>query len=200
MDGPFEQPNHAMRRPLHSLADIRIGHSFRGRIDDDPAGDVRVLQIKDVKGQDILDASAMPRISWQGFGSPPLLEAGDIVLAGRGEHHHAAMADGVDRIVPTSLFLVLRVRGKAVLPEYLRWYLNQSTARSFFREHRTGSNIPMLSKQALGALLVPVPSLQAQEKIVALHRLAKEERRITEQLLVNREAMFAGIAQRLLES
>jgi hypothetical protein len=196
MDGPLDE----MKKTLHNLAEIRIGHSFRGRIDNDPAGDVRVLQIKDVKRQDILDASAMPRIAWQGSGDPPLLAAGDIVLAGRGEHHHAAMADGADKIVPTSLFLVLRVRDSAVIPEYLRWYLNQSTARSYFREHRTGSNIPMLSKQALGALPVPVPSLQAQQKIVALHRLAQDERRLTEQLLVNREMMLDGIAQRLLES
>src|SRR5882672_6459210 len=200
MDGPLKQPNLTMRKPLHTLADIRIGHSFRGGITNDPAGDVRVLQIKDIKGQDALDASGLPRIVWESSSAPPLLAAGDVVIAGRGEHHHAAIADGHDKIVPTSLFLVLRVRGKTVAPEYLRWYLNQPAARIYFHENRNGSNIQLLSKQALGELPVAVPSMQAQQEIVALHRLSQDERRLTEQLLRNREMMLSGIWQRLLES
>ena len=37
-----------MRKILQTLTDIRTGHTFRGKITDDPQGDIRVVQIKDI--------------------------------------------------------------------------------------------------------------------------------------------------------
>jgi len=189
-----------MRKLLQSLADIRVGHTFRGRVEHDPDGDVRVLQIKDIKAGSSIDVSALPRVQWQGIGAPPVLESGDIVVPARGEHFVAALADGIEPIVPTSQFWVLRTQAQSISPEYLCWYLNQSAAHNYFRTNRTGTNMPMLNKQALGALPVSVPSLQAQQRIIDLERLWRDEQRLTEQLLRNRETMLAGIFHRLLES
>lgn len=199
MDGSPHETN-AMRKSLHSLADIRVGHTFRGRIESDPAGTVRVLQIKDIRADGSIDDSALPHVQWQAGGPPPTLAAGDIVVPARGTHSTAAIADGMAPIVPTSQFWVLRTRAQFVTPEYLCWYLNQPAARNYFAANRAGTNMPMLNKQALGLLSVPVPARQAQQRIITLHRLWVDEQRLNEQLLRNRETMLAGIFHRLLES
>ena len=199
MDGSPHETND-MRKPLHSLADIRVGHTFRGRIENDPAGTVRVLQIKDIRAGGSIDGATLPRMQWQASGTPPTLEAGDIVVPARGDYSTAAIADGTAPIVPTSQFWVLRTRARSITPEYLCWYLNQSAARTYFSANRTGTNMPMLNKQALGGLPVPVPTRQVQRNIIDLHRMWVDEQQLTEQLLRNRETMLAGIFHRLLES
>lgn len=188
-----------MRKPLQAIADIRTGHTFRGKLPEDPQGDVRVLQIKDIKGHAARLPDTLPRIRWQGSGPPPLLAAGDIVLPSRGEYYEAVMADGKTPVVATSQLFVLRVHNKAVTPEFLCWYLNQPAARNYFHANRTGSNISMLSRHTLGVLPVVVPPLETQHKIVGLQRLWERERHITEQLLHNRETLLKGVFQHLLE-
>ncbi len=191
-----------MRKPLQALADlaeIRSGYTFRARVQDDPLGDVSVLQIKDLKGHGDGFPKELPRIRWEGAGAPPVLAAGDIVLPGRGEYHEAVMADGKVPVIATSQMFVLRVQGRAVTPQYLCWYLNQPQAGAYFRAHLTGSNMPMLTKQALAAMPVPVPPLETQHKIIALQRLWERERDLTQRLLHNRETLFKGIFQHLLE-
>jgi hypothetical protein len=189
-----------MHKPLKALADIRTGYTFRGKIKEDPQGEVRVLQIKDIKGRREVLTEQLPRMQWQGAGVPPLLVAGDIVLPARGDYYHAALADGAAPIVATSQLFVLHPSNKTVTAEFLSWYLNQPAAQNYFRANRTGTSISMLSRQVLGALSVPVPTLAIQHKIVALRLLLEREKNITEQLLHNRQQMFAGIFQHLLES
>lgn len=188
-----------MHKPLQSLADIRTGHTFRGKIPEDPQGDVRFVQIKEVKGQTSLRSENLPRMQWQGCGEPPLLAEGDILIPARGEHYDAAVIDGVLPSIATSQLFVLHPCSKNISSEYLGWYLNQPAARNYFRANSTGTSIPMLNKTTLGALLVPVPPLEIQRKIVALQRLWEQEKRLTEQLLQNRETMLAGVFQHLLE-
>lgn len=188
-----------MRKSLHSLADIRSGHTFRGRIPEDPRGEVRFVQIKDIKGQTQLQSEHLPRTHWQGAAEPPLLSACDILLPARGEYYDAVVVDGAAPVVATSQFWVLTPRSRSIGSDYLAWYLNRPEARSYFLTHRTGTGIPMLSKNALGELPVPVPALEIQRRILALQQLWERERELTEQLLHNRKRMLAGIFQHLLE-
>ena len=188
-----------MHKPLHSLAAIRTGHTFRGRITEDPQGDIHYVQIKDIKGQTQLRSETLPRTNWQGPAEPPMLGAGDILLPARGEYYDAVVADGAAPVVATSQFFVLRPRSDAVTADYLGWYLNRPEARSYFLTHRTGTSIPMLSKSSLGELPVPVPTLEVQHQILALQQLWEQEQELTELLLHNRERMLTGIFQQLLE-
>lgn len=188
-----------MHKHLKTLADIRTGHTFRGKIVDDSQGDIRFVQIKDVKGQTSLQSESLPRMQWPGTGEPPLLTEGDILIPARGEHYDAAVIDGRVPSIATSQLFVLHPRSKNISSEYLVWYLNQPAARNHFRAHSTGTSIAMLNKTTLGALLVPVPPLETQRKIVALQRLWEQEQLLTEQLLHNRETLLAGVFQHLLE-
>ena len=138
-------------------------------------------------------------MKWTSNLKPPFLVSGDVVLPARGEFYDAALADGGDKIVPSSQLFVLRPRKGSVTPEFLCWYLNQPVARRHFLANRKGTSIPMISRQVVADLPVPVPPPETQRKVVALQRLADRERKVTEQLLHNREVMLNGIFKHLLD-
>jgi len=193
-----------MYKPLNTIASIRAGHTFRGKIDEDPAGNIPVLQIKDLKGRVTLTADQLPRINWpdgkMAAKEVMTARAGDILLPARGEYYRASILQGDESAIATSQLFVLRLTSKDITPEYLSWYMNQRVAQNYFLTHRSGTSMPMLNKQSLGALPVAVPSLTTQEKIVSVQRCWEQEKQLTEQLLANREQMLNGIFQQLLET
>jgi len=189
-----------MHKPLNTIADIRAGHTFRGRIDEDPAGNIPVLQIKDLKDQAILTADHLPRINWLGAKAATTARAGDILLPARGEYYRASVLRGGEPVIATSQLFILRLTSKDITPEYLSWYMNQRVAQNYFLTHRSGTSMPMLNKQNLSALPIAVPPLATQEKIVSVQRCWEQEKQLTEQLLANREQMLNGIFQQLLET
>lgn len=198
-----------MHKTLQSLADIRTGYTFRGKISPDPLGNARVLQIKDIKGWPVVHAKNLPLIKFEDARAAQPLHVGDIMLPARGEYYQAALfnpapPDGYDEpVIATSQLWVIRVKdtkGPSVSPTYLCWYLNQPAMRQRFLSKLTGSNIPMLSKQELGSLPIAVPPIETQLKIVSLQQLWEQEKRLTQHLLENRETILAGIFHRLLES
>ena len=193
-----------MHKPLNTIADIRAGHTFRGRIEEDPAGNTPVVQIKDLKDQAMLTVDRLPRIHWSsektGARVIPAAQPGDILLPARGEYYKASVLQGDEPVIATSQLFVLRLASNAITPAYLGWHLNQSAAQHYFLTHRSGTSMPMLNKQSLGALPIVVPPLATQEKIVLLQRCWEQEKQLTEQLLTNREKMLKGIFQQLLEA
>ncbi|WP_241084822.1 restriction endonuclease subunit S [Candidatus Vondammii sp. HM_W22] len=187
------------RKPLNTIAGIRAGHTFRGKINEDPEGNLPVLQIRDLKDRAMLTADQLPRIRWQGAKEAATVQPGDILLPARGEYYRASILLGDEPVVATSQLFVLRLTSQQIMPEYLNWYLNQSVAQHYFLIHRSGSGMPMLNKQSLGALPVAVPPMATQEKIVSVQRCWEQEQRLTKQLLANRQQMLNGIFQQLLE-
>lgn len=188
-----------MRKPLNTIANIRAGHTFRGKINEDPTGNLPVLQIKDLKGRAMLTADQLSRINWQGAKVVATVQPGEILLPARGEYYRASILLGDEPVIATSQLYVLRLTSKEITPEFLNWYLNQSPAQHYFQTHRSGTSMPMLNKQSLGALPIAVPTLATQEKIVSVQRCWEQEQQLTKQLLANRKKMFNGIFQQLLE-
>jgi hypothetical protein len=189
-----------MQKSLNTIADIRTGHTFRGSIHEDPKGNIPVLQIKDLKDQVMLTADNLPRINWQSTKAIATVQPGDILLPARGEYYRASVLQGDEPVIATSQLFVLRLTSIDITPEYLGWYMNQRVAQNYFLTHRSGTSMPMLNKQSLGALPVEVPPLATQEKIVSVQRCWEQEKQLTEKLLANREQLLTGIFHQLLET
>jgi hypothetical protein len=189
-----------MHQPLIALTDIRVGHSFRTAIEDDPQGDIRVLQIRDIRGEADIAFDSLPRVTWSATGRPPLLKPGDIVLPARGEHYDATLVRSKEPAIPSSQLYILHPKQGALSPEYLCWYLNQQEPRSYILRNRAGTSIPTLSRQVLESLPVPVPAPATQRKIVELARLWQQEQSLTRKLQSNRSKLLDGIFNKLLES
>jgi hypothetical protein len=189
-----------MRKPLHDLADIRVGYSFRTKIENDAAGDIRVLQISDIRNGAALDPAALPLVRWTVNSRPPLLRRGNVVMPARGDHYEALVIESDEPMVASGQLFVIEPKPKALRPDYLCWFLNQNESRNYLLKNRAGSSIPSLSRAALGDLPVAVPTLETQQKILDLAQLWQQEQSLSQQLLANRQKMLDGIYSKLLES
>lgn len=189
-----------MRKPLHTLADIRVGYSFRTKIENDAQGDVRVLQISDIRNTSALDPQALPMVRWPVASRPPLLRRGDVVMPARGDHYEARVMESDEPMVASGQLFVIAPKSAAVHPGFLCWFLNQPESTNYMLKNRAGSSIPSLSRAALGDLPVTLPGLETQQKILDLAQLWQREQELSQRLLANRQKMLEGIYNKLLES
>lgn len=190
-------PQQHPKASLSSIANIRSGFPFRERIEHDAAGNVRVLQIRDLRKNRIMEAGDLPLIK-SPKGRFTSLEPGDIALPARGEHYQAVSFTLAEPTLASGQLLTLRVTSDTVLPGYLCWALNQPRIQHTLRNESRGSNIPLLTRKSLGAVQISLPPLVTQQKIIDLQQLWEQEQQLTQQLLNNRETLLKGMFQQLL--
>lgn len=194
---------------LSDVADVRTGFTFREKIEELPVGNAHIVQIKDVRHiRDITQSqqiytNQLPLIDWKGK-AHLLIDSECVLLPCRGEYIKAHFFAGNHKeskalpLIVSGQFLIL-TSNQHVLPEYLCWYLNQPIVQYELRQGGQGSKIPMLSVSMISKYEIEVPSLDIQQHIIALHRTWEQEKRLTQQLIKNREQMMQGIFQQLLK-
>src|SRR5690606_8816733 len=107
---------------------------------------------------------------------------------------------GFDKqVIPSNQLFVLKVKRNQALPGFLCWFLNQKASQDYIKGEIHGTNIPFISKESLSQLMVRLPSLETQQKIVELIECWEKEKELTEQLMQNRETMLKGMFQQLME-
>jgi restriction endonuclease S subunit len=183
---------------LDNLAQIRSGYPFRGSVRHDPAGDIRVLQIRDLRQSKTLTAEALSQVMTPDNHSAHLLKPDDIVMPARGDHRKAVPFTLAEPTIPSSHLHTVRVISSNVLPGYLCWALNQPEPQHAMKNEARGTAMPLLTRRSLSTIKIPVPTLTTQRRIVELHELWQREQALTQQLLTNREHMLKGMFQALM--
>jgi restriction endonuclease S subunit len=69
-----------------------------------------------------------------------------------------------------------------VLPEYLKWYLNQPEAKNYFKSFASGTSMFTLPMSVLKNLTVPLPEIAMQEKVIHMVSLRSKEKALVFQL------------------
>lgn len=182
---------------LSELAEVRSGHTFREALEHDPAGDVHVLQIKDVRQQSVIDPQTLIAIRWTARPTSARLQTGEIAVIARGDINCAALYKGGQPVVATSQFFIVSSNRLDVLPEYLCWMINLPQSQRSLE--RSGSSIQAITKAALKNMTIPLPPLTTQHKLLGLQHLWNEEDRLIAHMQENRTQMLQGIYQHLIK-
>ncbi len=181
---------------LKDIASLQIGYHFRGRIKPVMDGRYKLIHIKDVGkgGTDSFD-NLMP-VNISDLKQEQLLRKGDVLLVGRGDRRPAVAIDNdVKNATVGSQFFIIRANQK-VDSGYLAWVLNQETAQRYLEEKSVGTNVKIISKEAVSHLSISLPDLATQRRIARLHALNEKQKqlmetiaekryRVTEQSLLN---------------
>ncbi len=165
---------------VSELVSIRTGYQFRGRIHQDPQGTHRVIQIRDFDEDFQLDPSRMMRVTPAGDVTPHLALVGDVLFLSRGQRSFAwAVTEPLaDSFVSGYFYILRRRKHNAICPGYLAWYINQGPFTERLRGVRKGSHMPLVAKADLAKIPVALPPIKVQEKILAVDRLHRRERRL----------------------
>ena len=188
-----------MKKRLKDIADFRIGYQFRGRVNPDPVGTVRVIQIKDIDSADLqirLTDLATVTIDRP---EPHLIRQGDVLFLSRGHRLYAVVVPDVEpNTIATGYFFVLRPNAHAVRPEYLAWSINQPEFQEALRPFRRGSHMPMVSRADVENLQIQLPSLEIQRRILKLNELLNEDRRLSAAIQERQNLIVQAVSRKLI--
>lgn len=190
---------HAVWQTIGYCTQARAGYPFRGTVPAHADGDVLAVQMKDIADDGSIDWAGAVRTRLSGRSAADWLLDGDVVFIARGNRLLAACVEQPPRRSVCGPHLYhLRVREpRSVMPQFLAWQINQQPAQRVLRQMAEGSNQLSIRRPMLESVHVAVPSLDNQRRIVALARLARQERAAFERLMRNREHQLQNLAASL---
>lgn len=168
---------------LCDLAEIRVGHSFRKSVLEDPESPYFVLQTRDLLSGGRLSNKLM-RMSALNEKPKPNVDLGDVLVLSRGVRFNA----GVVRELPgpttaQSMFHIIKLKTVGrLLPEYLAGLLNTGSIQDYLKSLAKGATIKHLKLADLGGVRIPVPPVETQRAFCALAEAVDEESRLLEKL------------------
>ena len=125
-------------------------------------------------------------------------KAGDIVVRLRKPNVAVYIDEKSVGLVIPSLMCIVRVKESSVNSAYLAHYLNSTPVRRMLEREIKGTTIPMIKTKDLGNLDVVLPSLEVQNKTVALMRLAAKEIELTEKLKQQKEQFSQAVLDKIV--
>ena len=172
---------------LNKIATIGSGQSFRHKIEHSPNGTCWVIQMKDISNEHLSIIGKPMSIPLEDINPNQLLNKGDILFMAKGNNNFAILYDSDKPAVAVSLFFIVRPNRDLVSPEFLTWFLNSSSAQSYFHERRLGASVGNIRKDVLESLPIDLPSMERQKQIAKLNELMRKEKMITTEYLEKKE-------------
>ncbi|MCS6915926.1 MAG: restriction endonuclease subunit S [Myxococcota bacterium] len=185
---------------LIDIAEVRMGYSFRSRLEADAGGDVAVIQMKDIDDANLLHTESLTRIQMPDLKDRHLVQEGDLLFRSRGVTNSAALVGGdIGRAVLAAPMLLIRPKTEIVEPAYLQWFINHPSTQATLAGHAEGTLVKMISKGVLDHLKVVLPPRDKQRRIAEVAQLASREAALLEELRGRRKALLEGILLRSAE-
>ena len=157
-----------MNLKITDFAEIALGHTFRGAIEEGINGNYRVIQAKNINSNRDLNADLIS-IHLDSSRTKGVVKNNDVLLSNRGSFKSAVYYGNSKNLIASSSLYVLKIKNNKVLPEYLSIYLNSSLGQKSLLECNRGAFIKSLPKSNLVDLTIPVPTLEKQERIIKIH-------------------------------
>lgn len=174
---------------LREVSTVALGITLRGADASrhDPDGTHQLIRIGDLSEDGTIQPREANRVKLDvETARRYALRAGDVLLAARGTRMTAAVFDGDYLAVAGGQFLVIRPQESALLPGYLRWFLNLPSSQDNLAARTRGSYVRSLPANALGELEIPIPPIPQQHAIAALHALRLREKDLMARLAARR--------------
>lgn len=163
---------------LKDIVEIFSGHTVRGRLENDEAGDVFAIQLKDLRKHYSKITGRPHKIQNSEVPRNQFLQKGDILFVSKGANNFALVFDKDYRAIALSVFFILRMRDSRVDPYFLAWYINQEKAQSYLHTGKEGTMITNINKKTLENLEIEIPTKNDQQKIIEINILWQREQEI----------------------
>ena len=143
----------AQKSSLTDIATISAGHPLRSAVEEFPAGETGVIQMRNVDPETGIDWTGVSRVELPPARRIELLAPGDVIFSTRGVRTYAvAMGQTPFPSVCSPHFFVLRVRPAAIDPRFLAWQINQGPAQEYLQREATGSHILNIRREVIERL------------------------------------------------
>jgi len=184
-----------MKLKIKQLATVRMGYSFRSRLEATRGGEVAVIQMKDLLQDNTVGCKKLVKIDMETVKKHHLAQKGDLVFRSRGQITTAAilLEDPGKAVVAAPLLRIRITKSDKILPKYLNWYISQRDAQIFLASRAKGTVQKMISKQTVEDMEIYLPTLEKQQYIVDLAKLSARERTILSTLSEKRDQYISTV-------
>ncbi len=167
------------------------GFAFRGAIQDEPPGTVRVVTMAGVGGNTLTAELDLPSIAFNGDLTKLQVRPDDLIFRSRGINNQVIAVESVAQPAILAAPLVrIRIHDThKVAPRYLHWLLNSAPMQRIIDGIARGSMVRMVSVSGLRDLRIPLPSIGVQRQIAAVASLQKQEEEISSVLIAKRQTL-----------
>jgi hypothetical protein len=184
-----------MKATLKDLATVRMGYSFRARLEASSDGVVAVIQMKDLLADHTVACGGLTRVDLNAVKNHHFVRKDDLVFRSRGQITTAAILrdDPGPAVVAAPLLRIRITKPGRILPEYLNWYISQRDAQAYLASRSEGTALKKIGKHELEAMEIALPSLEKQRGIVELATLSSREQAILNSLAEKRNQYLSTV-------
>ena len=180
------------------IAKIRLGYSFREKLEEDDEGNLPIIQFKDLQSCIFENADNCLRLSADKIKPSHWLKYGEILLSNRG-NYKAAVNYCRYPCVASGVFFVLTVQDKNFLPEYVAAFLNSQEGQKSLTKHHNISGVNSINRAELEQIDIPLLPLEKQKQLVELFLLYEKEVDIFEKLKQSRKKLINSILSQTIK-
>lgn len=161
-----------MQVRLKDIAEIKSGYSFRDAIEYQESGNTLVLQAQNINDHIYLtETSNLTKINFNAKSGTNFLRNNDILIATRVYRNSniksAIYKSSVQNVIATSSCFIIRVKvNTEILPDFIAVYLNSFYGQTELKKSVLGSSVQMLTRPSLEDILLPIPEIQTQLKVI----------------------------------
>jgi len=176
-----------MHYKLNNIADIFTGQTFRSKVENNPDGEVWVIQMKDLNKNYTGISSKPNTVTFENASSKQLLRKGDVIFLSKGNNNVAFTYEADQPAVAVSVFFVIRVKPEVILPDYLTWFLNKPETQKYLMTMREGASVSSIKKSIFDEMLIELPEIKKQKLIANIYKLSIREDELMSQLMEERK-------------
>ena len=191
----------ASARPLKDLARVRFGVTIRGG----NSGVGRLehqLRLTDFTDSREIRLGPLNLVSTDTFDfEQHRLRRGDIVLCNRETRFVAnIVTDDLDAFAGSQMVVISLNNPAQLLPRYFLWWLNQPDTAKLVASKASGAYNRVVPTSAIRELMVPLPHMELQNRIVLIEGLILEERKTMQELGERRAQLASLVLKKALQS
>ncbi len=180
-----------MKLKINEIAEVMIGHTYRGGVEDNPLGETLLVQSKDIMSNGTVDIEDLPKVALGENRSKAYLEKDDVLLSSRGVFKAGVWENEELNALATSTVYVIRLRSKKISPYFLALFLNSEAGQKEMKEFIHGATIQALPKQQFLNVEVPILSEKDQKMAIEIYKLGQE----IAHLQIKKQKLSEGIAE-----
>lgn len=183
-----------MRVLLKDIAEIQTGVFAKPNVE----GDIVCLQANDFDENGHHLGYWKPTILLSSLSLKHLLHKGDVLFASKGSKNFAAVrsTDHPMAVASTSFFVIRLLRAD-ILPEYVKWFLNQPDTIQRLKSEAKGTSIPSISKKSLEQIAIPLIPLDKQNLILKIDDLRMIQKELLQKIASLKDQL---IQQQIIKS
>lgn len=184
---------------LKDIATINSGYSFRTKIQNNPEGNLHIIQMRDISNDHTRIINTPCRVDGAKIHEKHFLQENDILFMAKGANNFSVCFDEhYNPAIAASAFFVIRLSNENVLPAFLCLYINSSLGQNYLLTNMAGTYIPNINKSTLEEMKFMIPPLKEQEKIITLYKLYKKEKDLLFTILSKKQIMMNELVKQLI--